>query len=155
MEHPQQGTMYYDKNNVINVIIIIIILIFPLNLSAQISEDLSFIIKYNQINEFDQNQKSTSIYQETSEIKLLSLVLIRFYQTCISSQHDNKRICIFTPSCSRFSLGAIKEYGIFYGTLMTSDRIQRCNNFGKKHYHINFKSGKFHDPIHDYYFKVF
>jgi putative component of membrane protein insertase Oxa1/YidC/SpoIIIJ protein YidD len=137
------------------IIITIMSLIFSGNIVAQVADDLYFITRHNQITHSEYGQVKTKIFDETSEIKLLSLVFLRFYQIFISSQQDNKKICIFTPSCSRFSLSAIKKYGIVQGTLMTSDRLQRCNNFGRKNYHFNLETGKFDDPVDHYYLKIF
>ena len=137
------------------VILIILIIVIPINISAQVSDDLNFITEHNQIISLKENNKSIQIFKGTSEIKLFSIALIRFYQIFISSQYDSRKICVFTPSCSRFSLAAIKKYGILYGTLMMSDRLQRCNNFANKNYIIDRKTGKFHDPIDHYYFKTF
>jgi putative component of membrane protein insertase Oxa1/YidC/SpoIIIJ protein YidD len=137
------------------VIIILFILIIPFHCYTQVADDLNFIIQNNQFVTKEKDQQSTNINREISELKLFAISLIRCYQMFISSQQDNKKICIFTPSCSRFGLAAIKKYGIIYGTLMTSDRLQRCNNLGIKNYQIDIKTGKFFDPVDHYYHKIF
>ncbi|NIA29052.1 MAG: membrane protein insertion efficiency factor YidD [Actinobacteria bacterium] len=70
---------------------------------------------------------------------------IRFYQLFISSQ--DIPVCNFTPSCSKFGMAAIKKYGVFYGGLMTFDRLQRCNGLGRKYYPIHPVTDKSYDPI--------
>jgi putative membrane protein insertion efficiency factor len=113
---------------------------------------MDFIIKHNlEVMNEDKESKNFSFYV-SSESKLLFLSMIRFYQTFISSQHIGKKICVFTPSCSHFGLYSIKKYGVFYGILMTSDRIQRCHGLSGKFYSIDSSTGKFYDPVEYYYF---
>ncbi|MFN8346485.1 MAG: membrane protein insertion efficiency factor YidD [Spirosomataceae bacterium] len=47
------------------------------------------------------------------------------YQKVISPQISAD--CLYELSCSRFSRGAIQEFGIFKGIALTADRISRCN----------------------------
>lgn len=74
------------------------------------------------------------------ESKLLALLLIRAYQFTLSGQQGD--VCNFQPSCSRYGYAAIKKYGAFWGVLMASDRLQRCNpfvfNYAGKYYEIGF-----------------
>lgn len=37
--------------------------------------------------------------------------------------------CRFTPSCSRYAIDAVTEWGIVVGTLLTLWRLVRCNPF--------------------------
>ncbi len=37
--------------------------------------------------------------------------------------------CRFTPTCSRYAVDAVMEWGIVIGTLMAVWRIMRCNPF--------------------------
>ncbi len=60
--------------------------------------------------------------------KALSRVLFKFFKTFISSQNGAR--CRYSPTCSRYALEAINEYGPYYGLLMASDRWLRCNPFG-------------------------
>jgi len=62
----------------------------------------------------------------TNEWKLLYALFFRFYKTFIVLQ-DIRR-CSFYPSCSEYTGQAIVQYGLFTGLLMSSDRLQRCNN---------------------------
>ena len=39
--------------------------------------------------------------------------------------------CRFTPTCSRYFLDAVREWGILIGTLMGIWRVLRCNPFSK------------------------
>jgi len=70
--------------------------------------------------------------------KLIGLVfigLIRFYQLAISPILPAS--CRYTPTCSQYSLEAIKKYGPFKGGYLSIRRILRCNPWG----------GHGHDPV--------
>ena len=87
---------------------------------------------------------------ETSGIKLAALWSIRFYQSFISSQHNSQQMCTFVPSCSRFGMKAIKNYGALKGILIASDRLQRCNHTIDKQYVVDSQTGKRLDPVLNY-----
>lgn len=121
----------------------------------QIQKDFEFIIQNNPIDGHEHKENLSFKMTETSEIKMLAMGMIRFYQNFISSQQDNRITCVFTPSCSRFGFAAIQKYGAFYGILITSDRLQRCNSFALSHrYPIDLQSGKLIDPIEPYFMKI-
>ncbi len=67
--------------------------------------------------------------------KILSfplIVLIRFYQLCISPMLGKN--CRFTPTCSQYALEAIRKYGPFKGLWMAVKRIGRCHPWGGSGY---------------------
>ena len=67
----------------------------------------------------------------TSVPKIAALGFVRFYQLYISpALRQNK--CVFSPSCSRYSVAAINKDGAAMGMLMTFDRLSRCHT-GAKH----------------------
>ena len=76
---------------------------------------------------------------------MVLLGMLWFYQVFLSSQDGDH--CGFTLSCSHFGQEALKQYGIIEGTLMTSDRLQRCNGFGRDYYPIDPVSDKAIDPV--------
>ncbi|MBS7261205.1 MAG: membrane protein insertion efficiency factor YidD [Treponema sp.] len=55
------------------------------------------------------------------------IVLIRFYQICISPLFPPS--CRYTPTCSAYALEAIKKYGPIKGLYLAIRRILRCNPF--------------------------
>ena len=61
-------------------------------------------------------------------VSVVSIAIIRFYQTSISQ--IRKGNCPFHPSCSRYALHAIIDYGPFWGWLMAVDRIFYRENTG-------------------------
>ncbi len=58
-------------------------------------------------------------------MKALFILLIKFYRFFISPVLLPN--CRFIPTCSEYSLEAIKEFGIFKGGLMSIRRILRCH----------------------------
>ncbi len=115
---------------------------------ANEASDLIFIREVNPIQK-EKRQESISIEpQVSSELKFAATALIRLYQVFVSSQDGPS--CGFSPSCSRFGMAAIKEYGIIRGVLLTADRLLRCNGSQAQHYHKEHNSEKYADPISDY-----
>lgn len=56
--------------------------------------------------------------------------MIRFYRKRLSPL-KRAPSCRFYPSCSRYALDAIREWGAVTGTGMAAWRILRCNPFGR------------------------
>ncbi|NLI87697.1 MAG: membrane protein insertion efficiency factor YidD [Bacteroidales bacterium] len=59
---------------------------------------------------------------------LLPLGLIKFYQLFISPHIPNS--CRYTPTCSVYSVEALKKHGLFKGSWFSIKRILRCNPWG-------------------------
>ena len=73
------------------------------------------------------------------------------YQNVLS-QHVSAD-CLYDPSCSEFSKQAVKKYGLVKGTLLTFDRLSRCNRIaatGLNPGMVNLQSHKFNDAITRY-----
>jgi putative component of membrane protein insertase Oxa1/YidC/SpoIIIJ protein YidD len=71
-----------------------------------------------------------------------------FYQKLISPLQGGG-ICNFSPSCSNFSRQSYRLYGPLWGTLMTFDRLERCNNGAwtyRDQYYIGISSERLNDP---------
>ncbi|MDD3876952.1 MAG: membrane protein insertion efficiency factor YidD [Bacteroidales bacterium] len=60
------------------------------------------------------------------------ILLIRFYQGAISPLLGPS--CRFTPTCSVYSIEAIKKYGPFKGSYLSIKRILSCHPWGKSGY---------------------
>lgn len=80
----------------------------------------------------------------TNEVELLAYGALRFYQIVISTQ--DRPSCMFTPSCSNYAREAIELHGFLAGILMASDRLQRCNGWGREIYPLDPHTGKLIDP---------
>lgn len=60
------------------------------------------------------------------------VVLVRFYQLCISPL--TPPACRYTPTCSQYALEALRKHGVFKGSWLTIKRIARCNPWGGSGY---------------------
>jgi len=60
------------------------------------------------------------------------IVLIKIYQLIISPLLPPS--CRFTPTCSHYSLEALKKYGIFKGGWLSFRRIIKCHPWGGSGY---------------------
>ncbi len=122
--------------------------IFVSPVSAGEAADLAFIRKFNPMTIQKSQEVSRFNPQETSELKLTATGLIRLYQKFISSQ--DSPACNFSPTCSRFGMACIQEYGMVRGIVLAADRLLRCNGSQLGHYHKDEATGKYVDPISGY-----
>lgn len=67
----------------------------------------------------------------------MALILIIFYRVCIPNRW--KRKCIYTPTCSAYTLQAIAEQGVLRGIAAGKARIRRCDG-------LRYRGG--FDPVH-------
>ncbi len=110
--------------------------------------DLAFIRKVNPVTILKPQEVIRFHPWETSELNLAATGLIRLYQKFISSQ--DSPACNFQPTCSRFGMACIREYGVARGILLTADRLLRCNGSQSQHYHRDSMTGKYIDPVSNY-----
>ena len=66
--------------------------------------------------------------------RMLLVGLLRLYQMGISPYVPST--CRYSPTCSQYSILALREYGAVRGTILATWRILRCNPWG----------GHGHDP---------
>ena len=64
--------------------------------------------------------------------KSLFILPIKFYQILISPILPNT--CRHLPTCSEYTIEAIKTYGVFKGIIKGAYRILRCNPLGTSGY---------------------
>ncbi|MBN1829907.1 MAG: membrane protein insertion efficiency factor YidD [Deltaproteobacteria bacterium] len=69
-------------------------------------------------------------------MKRTLVFLIRFYQVALSPFFPQS--CRFYPTCSEYTLAAIRKYGPFKGSLLGIWRVVRCHPFHPGGY----------DPLH-------
>lgn len=60
------------------------------------------------------------------------IFLIRLYQKYVSPAKPPS--CRFTPTCSNYAIGALREWGLVRGLALTVWRVLRCNPFSKGGY---------------------
>lgn len=65
-------------------------------------------------------------------LKSILIGLVRFYQIAISPLFPPS--CRYTPTCSQYTLEAIKIHGAFRGTWLGIKRISSCHPFGGSGY---------------------
>lgn len=99
--------------------IILLILFFAGAIQGQdLAKDL-LLIKSEAIHEHTEVKSKNSFFKG----------ILKIYSNHISDQILND--CIYHESCSEFSQGAIREFGIFKGTFLTMDRMMRCNRMSQ------------------------
>lgn len=64
-------------------------------------------------------------------MKYLLIGIIKIYKLIPGPWHD---ACRFTPTCSDYSIDAIKRFGALKGSWLSIKRIIRCNPWGGKGY---------------------
>lgn len=95
------------------------------------------------------NQPKT--FKNSNPVSLLYGGSLYVYQNVVS-QHLSAS-CLYDPSCSDFSKQAVKEYGIFKGTLLSLDRLNRCNRIaatGLNPGQLNRETNRFSDSVNRY-----
>jgi len=85
--------------------------------------------------------KSQSLIELTEKnilhtiLKLLAvpfILLIKIYQLLISPLFPSS--CRYSPTCSHYTLEALKKYGLFKGGWLGIKRISRCHPWGGSGY---------------------
>ncbi|MBN1832231.1 MAG: membrane protein insertion efficiency factor YidD [Deltaproteobacteria bacterium] len=132
-----------DKKIVLILFIFLLISIWaPLDLFG--NEDLmrsprSFLHKKNAVIETDPDR-------EVSILKSIASSPIEFYRKFLSSHWGHS--CSHYPSCSDYSLLAIKKHGWYLGLIMTFDRLQHEANEARFSPLIKIEgSTKVYDPV--------
>lgn len=60
-------------------------------------------------------------------MRIILITLIRLYQKFISPLLGSN--CRFIPTCSQYSIEAIKKYGSIRGTYLSVRRLLKCHPF--------------------------
>ena len=60
-----------------------------------------------------------------SALRSAAIAPIRFYQRVISPALPRR--CKYEPTCSRYAVHAIQQYGILRGLILAGWRLLRCN----------------------------
>ncbi len=75
--------------------------------------------------------------------KYIAIFTIRVYQHTLSPDHGFGRLfcstcgCVFSPTCSEYTIFALKKYGFLKGITLGIKRIWRCRP----------QNGPAHDPL--------
>ncbi|MBN1985220.1 MAG: membrane protein insertion efficiency factor YidD [Prolixibacteraceae bacterium] len=92
------------------------------------------------------NQPKT--FRNSNPVSLVFGGSLYVYQNYFS-QHLSAS-CLYSPSCSDFGKHALKEYGIVKGTLLSFDRLSRCNRISATDLNpadIDEHTHRFNDPV--------
>jgi len=73
----------------------------------------------------------------------VALLPVQFYRYVISPLTPAS--CRHVPTCSEYSIDAVKRFGLLHGGAMAAERISRCHPWGTSGY----------DPVPLFTFKVF
>ena len=68
---------------------------------------------------------STSPHGLARVLRTIAIAPIVVYQRAISPAIPRR--CKYEPTCSRYAVGAIREYGILRGLVLAGWRLLRCN----------------------------
>jgi Uncharacterized conserved protein len=131
---------------IITFILIISILFGPTILSYSSDEKPFVPWDYNRISA--QNELISIQKADTSLGGSFLINAVRFYQNYISPVKEAR--CPMNPSCSAYSIQAIKKHGFFLGIMMTADRL--IHEGDEIHYAtaiIKDKSVRFYDPVNN------
>ena len=63
-------------------------------------------------------------------MKYIAIALLKLYKATFSKLKGGKR-CIYTPSCSVYSMEAYRTFGFVKGSWLTLKRLCRCAPWGK------------------------
>jgi uncharacterized protein len=75
------------------------------------------------MNEHDQRTPAPAV--ATQILRTLAVAPIMIYQRVVSPA--SPRRCKYEPTCSRYAVEAIREYGILRGLVLAGWRLLRCN----------------------------
>ena len=85
------------------------------------------------VNDNDPGKKRIQVNATLRKVLIFPfVVLIRFYQVCISPYKPPT--CRFTPTCSEYALQAFRKWGPFKGLYLTVRRLLRCHPWGGSGY---------------------
>lgn len=85
------------------------------------------------VNDNDPGKKRIRVNATLRKVLIFPfVVLIRFYQVCISPYKP--LTCRFTPTCSEYALQAFRKWGPFKGLYLTVRRLLRCHPWGGSGY---------------------
>ena len=100
----------------------------PVNLDLALIYSSKEVLPYKTVAGFW--NRSWSIFKRVCAFPLI--VLVRFYQLCISPLTPPS--CRFTPTCSQYALEALRKYGPLKGLWLTVRRLSRCHPWGGSGY---------------------
>jgi len=84
--------------------------------------------------------------RDISFIQMPAYMALRIYQKVVSPTKGHH--CPMFPSCSAYSVQAVRRYGILQGLIMTADRLHRCGHDVQQYPLIETPGGtRYEDPV--------
>lgn len=125
------------------IMFLFILISFSYGCMAQNTDDFKIITNILE----SENRKIQSENKSQNKINVSGYLplLFSFYKNYVSSQDFNS--CVYHPSCSAYAVEAIQKKGIINGTIMTFDRLTRCNPTSFKHYEVDMKLKRLKDHV--------
>ena len=145
------------RKSVNSLLLIILFYLCSISCSGQIVQfksDIECINKHLSLipqDPFKRNyifNNEPSLLKKINPVNLLLGGTLYVYQNVLSKHISAD--CLFIPSCSEFSKQAIKEYGLLKGTLLSIDRVNRCNRIAAQDLRFSSpdaKTNKYPDPV--------
>lgn len=112
-------------------------------------ENISFVLAHTCTKPVPNN--ATQSLKAKTELGYLGFLMLNSYQRFIATQ--DKPVCIFSTSCSNFGMLAIEKKGFLKGTLLTADRLTRCNTQALHYYKTNPVNLRKYDPVITFFLK--
>ncbi len=126
-------------------LLISIFSLFIKNISvAQTQEDLALFSDIYKVHEH-KTHYAKYFKNASNELEFITTGLFIFYKDFFSSQDGNH--CAFYPSCSIYTIEAIKKQGFFIGIMNGVDRLTRCNRLSPENYTFYKNTALFYDPV--------
>lgn len=85
------------------------------------------------------------IIESKNPIDFLFTTFYVAYKVFLSSQDLDS--CVFSPSCSTYSIQSIQKHGLLIGLAASFDRLSRCHPFSGSNYSINPLNNRLYDPV--------
>ena len=139
--------MLYSKVKIISVLTLILILLFQIVEKRIIAQKINDIEKFTYLfeNKKEKPNYRTHLKENSNELKQISTFLFIFYKEFFSSQDGNH--CVFQPSCSIYTIEAVKKQGVVIGLMNGIDRLSRCNRLSPENYKMYKNTNLFYDPL--------
>ncbi len=139
--------MLYSKVKIISVLTLIFILLFQIVEKRIIAQKINDIEKFTYLfeNKEEKPNYRTHLKENSNELKQISSFLFIFYKEFFSSQDGNH--CVFHPSCSIYTIEAVKKQGVVIGLMNGIDRLSRCNRLSPENYKMYKNTNLFYDPL--------
>jgi len=128
------------------IFLVLILLVFNLSAFCQNKKDFEMLQGIFEPETHHHEQKSY-LKGNSNEFQFLASGFFLFYKSFISSQDGNH--CVYSPSCSVYTMQSIKKNGLLIGFSDGMDRLMRCNRLSPENYERFENTNLLFDPVWD------